>query len=54
MSMAAALSSLPLKILIIEYAKSEIIDASKLAEQEQYSPSFDDRAIALSLASIKT
>ena len=52
MSMAAALSSLPLNILIIEYAKSEIIDASKLAEQEQYSPSFDDRAIALSLASI--
>lgn len=53
LSMAAALSSLPVNILIIEHAKSILNNSSKLAKSKQYSPSFDDRAIALSLASIK-
>ena len=53
LSMAAALSSLPVNILIIEYAKSAINNSLKLKTSEKYSPSFDDRAIALSFASIK-
>ena len=53
LSMAVALSSLPVNVLIIEHAKSILNDSSKLAKSKQYSPSFDDRAIALSLASIK-
>lgn len=53
LSMAAALSSLPLNIVIIEYTQSSINSPESDQEQSSYSPSFDDRALALSLASIK-
>ena len=56
LSMAAALSSLPVNITIVESAQSTFDSAEKTEtrpEEKEYSPSFDDRALALSLASIK-
>jgi len=57
LSMAAGLSSLPLNITIIEFASSPLGFGSEgelsKARQTKYSPSFDDRALALSIASIK-
>ena len=50
LSMAAALSSLPVTITIVESAKSQLDELEALSKR---SVSFDDRALALSLASIK-
>ena len=51
LSMAAALSHLPISITILEAAKSTLVGASSKSKSE-YSPSFDDRALALSKLSI--
>jgi len=51
MAMACALSSLPLNIRIIETHDSVL--SNNKEEVKRLSPSFDDRALALSLASIK-
>ncbi len=54
LSMASALSQLPLHIAVIETANSPLNDSSVVqSANASYSPSFDDRALALSLASIK-
>ncbi len=61
LSMAAALSSLPLNITVIEFASSPLAEHSNSDKdspesgnaESSYSPSFDDRALALSVASIK-
>lgn len=61
LSMAAALSSLPLNITVVEFASSPVNQNLEEREEGQtnktkkftYSPSFDDRALALSVASIK-
>jgi len=57
LSMAAALSSMPINIVILEHAKSLLGQESDGKESEQvlqsnYSPSFDDRALALTSTSM--
>ena len=53
LSMAAALSSLPVNIVIVEHALSAVNQIKNKENLEKYSPSFDDRALALSIASMK-
>jgi len=52
LSMAAALSNLPIRIVILEHAISPLQSAPSKEVKSNYSPSFDDRALALSSTSI--